>query len=861
MARTSTRAARSAPSGGRDAQVVAIGDRRLRLTHLDKIIYPETGTTKREVLEYYTAVAPFMLPHTAFRPATRKRWVDGVGTASAPLEPFFEKNLPDSTPAWVPRGHVQHTSRVAQYPLVNDLATLIWCAQLGALELHVPQWQLDETGKQGNPDRLVLDLDPGEGAGLAECSEVALLVRGILRGMGLDALPVTSGSKGIHLYAHVDRKYTSAQLSDVAKEIARALEADHRDLIVSDMKKTLRRGKVLIDWSQNNAKKTTIAPYSLRGRARPTVAAPRSWKEIEQPGLEHLDFRQVLERLDRQGDLLLGLIDTETGERMSRPAAASALDAYRAKRDASRTPEPVPPPGQAAVSGTTAAAAEGQLFTADDGSIVPPPADAAGRFVIQDHYATRHHHDFRLERDGVLVSWAVPRLTPEDPARNHLAVQTEDHPLEYGDFAGTIPKGEYGAGTVTIWDAGTYELEKWRDDEVLVTLHGREGGGVGGTARFALIRTKGEGEKSQWLIHRRKPDAGGAGRPRSRAAAIVAPSHASTTTEPVAAERTDPHRYSTMLALAGTRADLRDGDWSVEMKWDGIRALVTVDGDAVTLVSRNHRDLTSQYPELAAIAQGVRSSSAVIDGEIVALDSRGRPSFGRLQQRMNRTKPGEIRAAARAVPVRFYAFDLLERDGLPLVGRDYRARRQALGETITPVDGVLDVPPAFDGDVDAALNAASALDLEGVVAKRVGSDYEQGRRSGAWTKIKFHSTQEVVIGGWRPGRGERKGSLGSLLVAVPEGDALRYAGRVGTGFDTASRAALLRMLEPLQRAKPAITGVPDADAADAVWVSPQLVGEVSFTEWTDTRRLRHPVWRGLRADKRPDQIIEEHAGV
>jgi bifunctional non-homologous end joining protein LigD len=446
-----------------DDQVVSIDRHRIRLTHLDKVLYPETGTTKGEVIAYYAAVAEAMLPYTRDRAATRKRWVDGVGTEKKPGMMFFQKNLDDSTPDWVKRRTIQHRDHSNEYPLVNDLATLTWLAQIAALEIHVPQWRFGRTGTIGNPDRLVLDLDPGPGMGLGDCAEVARLARDLLTGMGLDPMPVTSGSKGIHLYATLDGTQTSEQVSRVAHELARALEADHPELIVSDMKKALRGGRVLVDWSQNNANKTTIAPYSLRGRMRPMVAAPRTWRELASPGLAHLDFQEVMRRVEKGDDA---------------PEAPDRLERYRSKRDAKKTPEPVPAGRAAASSGAS--------------------------FVIQEHHASRLHWDFRLEHDGVLVSWALPKGVPTEYRKNHLAVQTEDHPLEYGGFEGDIPRGEYGGGHVDIWDAGDYELEKWRDgEEVIATLHGERHG----THRYALIHTGGEGKAANnWLIHLMKRD-------------------------------------------------------------------------------------------------------------------------------------------------------------------------------------------------------------------------------------------------------------------------------------------------------------------------------------------------------------------
>ncbi|MCU1533573.1 MAG: ATP-dependent ligase [Glaciihabitans sp.] len=463
--------ARKTAGGSASEERVSIDGHRLSITHLDKVLYPETGTTKADVLAYYAEIADVLIPHARMRPATRKRWVHGVGTASAPGEVFFQKNLEDSAPDWVPRRKLVHKDHINVYPMVNDRATLAWFAQIAALEIHVPQWQFGRTGIRKNPDRLVLDLDPGPGAALPECAEVARLARVILRGMGLEPYPVTSGSKGIHLYAALDGTQTTEQVSAIAHELARALEADHPDLIVSDMKKSLREGKVLVDWSQNNGAKTTVAPYSLRGRSRPTVAAPRTWRELASRDLAHLEYTEVLRRVRRRGDPLASL-----GE--------DHLATYRSMRDPAKTPEPVP---------------RARAKNSDGRS-----------FVIQEHHASRLHWDFRLEHDGVLVSWALPKGVPTEPRKNHLAVQTEDHPLEYGNFEGDIPRGEYGGGHVEIWDAGTYELEKWREGkEVIVTLHGERHG----AHRYALIHTGGTGsaatagEENNWLIHLMQADA------------------------------------------------------------------------------------------------------------------------------------------------------------------------------------------------------------------------------------------------------------------------------------------------------------------------------------------------------------------
>jgi bifunctional non-homologous end joining protein LigD len=287
-----------------EQQSLEIDGHRLKLSNLDKVLYPGDRTTKHQVIEHYVAVAEAMLAQLADRPATRKRWPDGTGK-----QPFFEKNTPRGTPSWVRTvtldspGSTRDREQVT-YPVVEGLATLVWLANLAALELHTPQWTVGPRGGGRHPDRLVVDLDPGAPAGLAECAEVACLVRERLAADGLEAHPVTSGSKGVQLYASISGRQNPDVVRDYAHEMAKELEAEHPRLIVSRMAKAVRGGKVFIDWSQNDDAKTTITPYSLRGLDRPFVAAPRTWDELEDPGsLTQLLIGDIPGRLDDLGDL------------------------------------------------------------------------------------------------------------------------------------------------------------------------------------------------------------------------------------------------------------------------------------------------------------------------------------------------------------------------------------------------------------------------------------------------------------------------------------------------------------------------------------------------------------------------------
>ena len=474
-----------------------------------------------------------------------------------------------------------------------------------------------------------------------------------------------------------------------------------------------------------------------------------------------------------------------------------ALDRYRSKRDPSRTPEPVPAPGALPVGDNTV-------------------------FVVQEHHASALHWDFRLERDGVLVSWAVPKGLPMDPGVNRLAVPTEDHPMEYAAFEGEIAEGEYGGGRVRVWDHGTYETEKWTDREVKVVLHGTRVSG-----RYVLFRT---GERG-WMMHRMSPPPEGYEPP--------------------------PERIAPMMATLRDELPSDDDAWGFELKWDGVRAVVHVDGGRPTAFSRNDIDITATYPELRAMAESMGATSAVLDGELVALDDAGRPSFERLQPRMHVGGAAQVRRLMKSVPVTFFAFDVLHLDGHSTLALPYTERRRLL-ESLELDGPFWKTPPAWFGDGGSVMRAAVEQGLEGVVAKRLDSVYRPGRRTDTWLKVKNLRTQEVVIGGWKPGEGRRAGTIGSLLLGIPDGTGLRYAGKVGTGFTGAALKDLQRQLAPLSvDGPPFVDRVPAADAKLAHWVSPEVVGEVRFAEWTRDGRLRHPAWRGLRPDKGPGEVVRE----
>jgi len=461
-------------------------------------------------------------------------------------------------------------------------------------------------------------------------------------------------------------------------------------------------------------------------------------------------------------------------------------------------------------------------------------AAGAKTFVIQEHHARALHWDFRLERDGVLVSWAIPKGLPLDKKANHLAVHTEDHPLEYASFSGTIPEGEYGGGTVSIWDSGTYDELKWSDREVMVVLHGRR---IEGT--YVLFATKGSplgdgrGGDRSWMIHRMD--------------------------DAPAGYRAPPRDLRPMLATPGTLPTEHEG-WAYEFKWDGIRALMYVDGGRVHIASRNGNDLTPSFPELRGLGEQLGSHPVVLDGEIVALDDDGRPRFQLLQPRIHAAGANKVKRLAAEQPAVYMVFDVLYADGALLLDLPYAERRRRLENLglVTKGTGNYALSPQFAGPGSDVLEASRAQGLEGIVAKRLDSPYLPGKRAPSWRKIKNILTQEVVVGGWTPGQGNRQGRLGSLLLGIPGGDGLHYVGQVGTGFSEATLDDLAGTLDPLRSDhNPFVTEVPRRYESVATWVEPTLVGEVRFSEWTKEGRLRQPSWRGLRVDKAPEEVGRE----
>jgi bifunctional non-homologous end joining protein LigD len=489
---------------------------------------------------------------------------------------------------------------------------------------------------------------------------------------------------------------------------------------------------------------------------------------------------------------------------------AQKLTEYKRKRDPKQTAEP----GLKGPVRAKRGPGEGVRGKRE----VPPSERGGPIFVVQRHDARRLHYDFRLERDGALASWAVPKGVPLEPGQQHLAVHVEDHPLEYGTFEGEIPKGQYGAGTVEIWDRGTYELlEEKKNGGLTVRLHGER---LQGT--WALVPAHLSGDEKNWLIVRKRDDASDA-TPRSGMT------------------------YAPMLATLAEEVP-RGAGWSFEVKWDGYRAVTTLAGGEARLTSRNGNDLTSRFSGVAKeLPKAVKTPDCVIDGEVCALDESGRSSFSAMQQ----GKAG--------TPIVYYVFDVMEIEGEPVIDLPLVERRKRLERLLDRRNKTIRLSEAFD-DGQALLEAAKQQQLEGIMAKRLDSRYLPGKRTRDWLKVKTHSEQEFVVAGYTKGTGRRASSFGSLVLAYYVGDELVYAGNVGTGFNSREIEKLLDRLRPLRRDTPPFREVPrmpKVRKSDVIWVEPELVVEVVFAEWTHDGRLRAPSYKGMREDKPAKDVRRE----
>ncbi|MDB6117127.1 MAG: ATP-dependent ligase clustered with Ku protein LigD [Verrucomicrobiaceae bacterium] len=856
-------------------QSIKIDGREVVLSNLEKVYYPQSGFTKGEVIEFYTSIAHVIIPHLKDRPLTLKRFPEGVEK-----EPFYEKNAPSHTPSWVKTFAVPRSEggSAINYILCNDAATLLWATNLADIEKHV---LLARAPDLNRPTSIVFDLDPGEPAGILDCGRVALGLKKIFDGLNLQSFLKVSGSKGLHLTIPLNTPVTYEVTQPFAKAIAELATQQMPDDVVSEMAKNLRKGKVLIDWSQNSDFKTTVCVYAMRAKKEaPFISLPITWEELAKAvkkGDEKLLFfspEAAVKRIQKLGDLfapVLKLKQKLPGTFTKALAAGpppklsswprnrsktreadnpkdKSLNEYAAKRDHHQTPEP-------------------EAKTAKKSKDHTGPR----RFVIQKHEASHLHYDFRLEMEGVLRSWAVPKGPPREPRETRLAMHVEDHPMEYADFEGTIPKGNYGAGTVMVWDQGVYEditgnaTSAYYKGKLHIVMEGKKLKG-----EWILVKDRrDQDEGNRWLLIK-------AGKPlklsvkaddtsviSGRSMAKIAKDndaqwHSSTPEEKHRKEPPPTHKVvkpgfvEPMLCKTVESLPQEQG-WRFEIKFDGYRCIAVKTGAKATLWSRNHKSLNKRFPSLVSSLESM-PGDFTIDAEIVAMDEQGRPSFQSLQ---NNQDP--------SLEVYLYAFDLLNRDSEDLRAKPIEQRRDQLHALMESVPEPIRLSPLLDASADEVLAAVSKMGLEGVVGKRSGSVYQPGERSSDWIKHRTDRQQEFVIGGFIPGAH----GFDDLLVGVYEGKDLIYAGQVKNGFVARIREQVFTKLEKYITSQCPFANLPETRKArwgEAMtarkmekcrWIKPMLVCQVAFVEWTEGGRLRHNRFLGMREDKKPSKVIRE----
>jgi bifunctional non-homologous end joining protein LigD len=770
----------------RKSQWAQVGKRKIELSNLSKVLFPEDGIIKAEVVEYYNSIAPTMLNHIKGRPLTLIRYPDGIHGES-----FYQKNRPDWAPDWLE--FISLGSEKKDYILATEPASLVWLSNLASLEIH--QMHCTKPHYE-NPDYIVFDLDPPEGYDFKKTVRIALALKEHIEGYGYATFVKTTGGKGLHILAPLEPRWDFSTVFDAASAIAKPFVDKNSKETTLHIKKDARQGRVLVDIYRNRSGQSIVSPYSLRGRQGAPVSMPLNWEELrELRSSTAYTIRSVPQKLRQEGDAWEGMVAYRAGlhtqrknsskEKLLPPSphrkTAEQLKGYKGKRDFSRTPEPA-----------------GEIL----------PGDGNG-FVVHRHHATNIHYDLRLEQDGVLKSWAVPKGLPPYPGIKRLAVQTEDHPLEYLNFEGTIPKGQYGGGDMWVYALGRYEITKLKKDGgFYFKLNSKA---ITGEYRIYRIKEK------EWLLE--KVDVG----------------------------QVNWLHDTVEFMLAEQAKEVPRGDQYIyEVKWDGIRAMITLDEGVIKIRSRNQRDITAQFPELTVYEKSVRAVSGTFDAEIVCLDKSGRPEFKKVINRLMATGEKTIAKMEKSNPACCYLFDCLYLDGRSIVNEPLWRRREWL-EDIVRKESPYRIS-AVEEDGEALFEAAKMHELEGIMAKDKTSRYLPGKRSNAWLKIKVRNTTDCLIIGYTEGKGNRGQYFGSLHVAEAINGGLQYRGRVGTGFDDRLLREITSELHKLKAVKKPIAEKV-MDEKITKWVEPELWAEISYASITRDKMFREPVFVRLRPDR------------
>lgn len=753
---------------------------KLKLSNLDKVIYPDSNITKAEIIQYYIDVSALFLKYSRNRPTTLIRYPDGIDKSS-----FYAKSAPEWTPDWIRTILIEHSQDSINYIVPENKAAVAWLANLSALELHPTQMQFDQLE---NPDHFIFDLDPDPNQSFEDIKSIAFLLNEFLKIKGYHPFVKTSGSKGLHIYVPIVSNVTHEQMVDEVKKLAQEFVGNHSESCTLHLQKQKRNGKLLIDIYRNHKTQTTVAPYSLRAKANAPISMPLTWNSLETiDSSKYFHIRNFKAYLEELGDPWESYESSRVIINSKKVKAIPVADevvpdqlsVYDEKRNFEGTSEPHP-----------------QLDSSDQ-----------SRFVIQIHNASNLHYDLRLEKEGVLLSWAIPKGIPTMEGEKRMAIQTEPHPVKYLDFEGVIPKGAYGAGKMWVFDTGRYESEKFSNKSISFKLSGKKI-----NACFSMYKTRDD----QWLLERKSGFVD-------------------------AKEK----KISHMLAGAIDKIP-NASDQSYEIKWDGIRVFLIKNGGHLKILSRSGRDITDSFPEIIEAGQEyIKHYRGIFDGELVSLDEQGKPIFSEIISRMHLKGEQSILRASKVKPSVLYLFDLTELDGIDLTNEALEKRQEWLGIGLKTSKRIRISEVMSDGK--ALLAAAEKLGLEGIMIKDKKSSYSYGSRTKSWLKLKFRQTATCYIIGYTEGKGDRSNLFGSLHLVEKQGDEIIYRGRVGSGFDGKKMKFLLEKLEPLIIDKKPIPVAVDEERY-TTWVKSEFLCEVQYASLTSNKTFREPIFMHLRED-------------
>jgi len=797
----------------RTSQIAQVGKRKIELSNLAKVLFPDDQIVKAQLIEYYVKIAPTILAHIKGRALSLVRFPDGIGGES-----FFQKDRPKWAPEWLE--HVALGQEQKDYVMATEEASLVWLANLACIELHQMHSRAPHFDK---PDYIVYDLDPPETFTFPQVAELALQFKEHLETFGYHPFLKTTGRKGLHIVTPIEPKWEFSKAFEAAKGVAQPFVDTHGSAMTLQIKKEHRKGKVLLDIYRNRESQTIVCPYSVRGLPGASVSTPLQWEELETlESPKAFNLQTVPARIMENGDPWEAIAAYATPIHTERPVANSGAGVSPVKQGVSPS-DPTTgarrPPSRRDARATFKTPEQLEQYSNKrtfEKTPEPAPAAIIGKgnaFVIHRHHASRLHYDLRLEQNGVLKSWAVPKGLPPRPGLLRLAVNVEDHPLEYVNFEGAIPKGEYGGGMMWKFAQGRYEITKQKKEGgFYFRLQSKELNG-----EYRIYPTK----ENQWLFER------------------------------VDTPQIDWLRAEIQPMLAKPAAKVPDSaDYFYEVKWDGIRAIVSLDEGELRIYGRRALDVTKQFPELQIPEQAFRATSAVFDGEIVCLDAEGKPNFRNVILRMQQSSEGAVERAKAKYPAVCYLFDCLYLDGRPIMNEPLARRREWLKDAIRENPSYRFSEAVEDGP--AFFEAVKQMGLEGIMAKQRNSPYLPGKRSETWLKVQTRQTIECAIIGYTTGKGDREPTFGALILAQGNGKELKYVGRVGSGFDEALLNAVLGELTKLARTKKPVKEKTEEEAR-SIWVEPKLMCEVEYGSITHEGLLREPVFLRLR----PDLVFEE----